>query len=263
MCGRYVLVMGEDGIAQLIREQDIPRYAMQKLVEEGRVLETSFTERPGFKEQRPQFASYNIAPTQTAPIVINRDGSRQLELARWSFVPGWWKEPKPPKFSTFNARDDKLTSSGFWRAALNQNRCLIPANGFYEWEKRGKERLPHYIHRKDGRLMAFAGLYSFHTNPETGETSTTFTIVTTSTNRFMEPLHDRIPLVLGDVEDELWSVWLDPQTKFDDVEQYVTSREWPEMTMSRVSTDVNATGRAKYVDDARLIEPAPEQGPLL
>ena len=259
MCGRYVLVMGEDGIAQLVREQDMSRELIGRLADEGRIMETSFTESPGFGGSSPRFESYNIAPTHMAPIVINRDGSRQLELARWSFVPGWWKEPKPPKFTTFNARDDKLKSSGFWRGAINGNRCLVPASGFYEWEKRGKERLPHYIHRADGRMMGFAGLYSFRTNPETGETSTTFTILTTATNRFMEPLHDRIPLILCDVEDELWSVWLDPQTKFDDVERFVASREWPEMEMHRVSTDVNATGKAKYVNESRLIEPVAEQ----
>jgi putative SOS response-associated peptidase YedK len=244
--------MGEDGIAQLIREQDISREWMGMLADQGRILETSSTESPGF-------TSYNIAPTQYAPIVVNNGGSRQLQLARWSFIPGWWKEPKPPKFTTFNARDDKLKSSGFWRGALNGKRCLVPATGFYEWEKRGKERLPHYIHRKDGRMMGFAGLYSLWTNPETGETRTTFTIVTTATNQFMEPLHDRIPLVIGDVEDELWSVWLDPQTKFDDVERYVTSREWPEMTKQRVSTDVNATGKARYVNEKRLLDPVEEQ----
>ena len=107
--------------------------------------------------------------------------------------------------------------------------------------------------------MGFAGLYSLRTDPETGETRTTFTIVTTGTNKFMEPLHDRIPLVIGDVEDELWSVWLDPQTKFDDVERYVTSREWPEMTKQRVSTDVNATGKARYVNEKRLLDPVEEQ----
>lgn len=259
MCGRYVLVIGEDGIAQLIREQDISREWFSKLEQEGRILETSATESPGF-------SSYNIAPTQHAPIVINRDGSRQLELARWSYIPPYWKDEKPPKFSTFNARDDKLKSSGFWRGALNQYRCMVPASGFYEWEKRGKERLPHYIHRKDGELMAFAGLYSLRTNPETGETQTSFTVVTTPTNRFMEPLHDRIPLVLGSIEDELWSVWLDPQTKFEQVERHVASREWPEMEMHRVSTDVNATGKAKYVNEPRLIEPIEpieEQGGLL
>ncbi len=261
MCGRYVLVMDEDGIAKLIQEQDIDHEWFSRLEQEGRVLETSSTERPSF-------TSYNIAPTHLAPIVINRSGSRQLELARWSFVPSFWSNDpsENPKFSTFNARDDKLKSSGFWRGAVEQYRCMVPATGFYEWEKAGKERLPHYIHRKDGEMMALAGLYSLRANPETGETLTTFTVVTTPTNRFMEPLHDRIPLVLGGIEDELWSVWLDPRTRFEQVERHVASREWPEMAMHRVSTDVNATGKAKYKNEPGLIEPVKrveEQGGLL
>lgn len=262
MCGRYVLVMGEDGIDQLIREGDIPADTLVRLMGEGkaRIVESS---RP---RRRAAFESYNIAPTHKVPIVVNRSGKRQLEIARWSFIPSYWKEDKPPKFSTFSARDDRLKSSGFWRGALDQHRCMVPASGFYEWKKVGKERLPYYIHRKDGEFMAFAGLYSERVAPETGDAQTSFTVITTPTNRFMKPLHDRIPLIFGSIEDELWSVWLDPQTRFDEVERHVTSREWPEMTMHRVSTDVNATSKSKYVNDGRLIEPGEaveEQGELL
>ncbi len=139
---------------------------------------------------------------------------------------------------------------------------MIPASGFYEWEKRGTERLPFHIHRKDGEMMAFAGLYSFYTRPESGETATSFTVVTTPTNKFMERLHDRIPLIFGSIDDELWPVWLDPRTKFDQVEQHVKSREWPDMAMHRVSIDVNATGKTQYVNDPRLIEPVPDHADL-
>ncbi len=261
MCGRFVLILSEDGVGELIRERDIPAEVLRRLIEEGRA------QMAGPVRSLPNlaFASYNIAPTHQAPIVVNRDGHRQIELARWSYVPPYWKEEKPPKFATFNARDDKLKSSGVWRSAIDGHRCMVPATGFYEWEKRGKERLPYFIHRKEGQLMAFAGLYSMRTNPETGQTQTSFTIITTPTNSFMEKLHDRIPLVFGGIEDELWSLWLDPQTKFERVERHVASREWPEMAMHRVSTDVNTTGKAKYVNEPRLIdpvEPEPEQGGL-
>lgn len=257
MCGRYVLVMGEDGIEELIREGDIPAELMERLLEEGRARIAGGS-RP--RRSSSSFARYNIAPTQDAPIVVSREGRRQLELARWSYIPGWWKEPEPPKFATFNARNDRLKSSGFWRAALDTHRCMVPASGFYEWKRSGKTRQPFYVHRKDGRLTAFAGLYSLRTDPETGDPSTTFTIITTPSNGLMSELHDRIPLVLGDTGDELWSVWLDPQTPFKDVERHVTAREWPDMTMHAVSTDVNATGAGRYVDEPRLIEPVePEE----
>jgi putative SOS response-associated peptidase YedK len=246
MCGRFVLTEDHTGVyPRFFYWKDFSRYTWNELFEQKRVVE--------FKP------SYNIAPSQKTPIIVNRDGDRELEMARWSFVPSWWKEEKPPKFATFNARDDRLKSSGFWKGALNSNRCLVPASGFYEWERKGKERLPYYIHRNDGDLMGFAGLYSHWTHPETGEQEATVTIITTATNEFMRCLHDRIPLTFGTVEDELWSVWLDPRTKFQDVEQHVVSREWPEMQMYRVSTDVNPTGKGSYVNEPYLIEPICEE----
>lgn len=246
MCGRFVLTEDHTGVyPRFYRWTEFSRETWDELFKQKRVVEIT--------------PSYNIAPTQRTPIIVNRDGEKTLELARWSYVPPWWNFPKNdgsyPKFATFNARDDKLKSSGMWKGALNQHRCMVPASGFYEWEKQGKKRLPYYIHRKDADMMAFAGLYSHYTHPHTGESTTSFTIVTTSTNSLMKPLHDRIPLVLGGIEDELWSVWLDPKTKFDDVEQHVKSREWPEMTMHRVSTDVNSTRKSSYVNGPFLIQP--------
>jgi putative SOS response-associated peptidase YedK len=242
MCGRYVLEEDHTGIyPRFYLWTEKTRAEWDGLIKSGRVL--------------PIKKSYNIAPTQHVPVVLVKDGEKKIELARWSYVPPWWKEEKPPRFATFNAREDKLKSSGVWKGALNSYRCLLPASGFYEWERKGKERLPYYIHRKDGDLMGFAGLYSHWTHPETGEREATCTIITTATNKLMEKLHDRIPLTFGSVDDELWSVWLDPQTKFQDVEQHVVSRAWPEMTMHRVSTDVNSTGKGSYVNERYLIEP--------
>ena len=261
MCGRYVLVMGDDGVAQLIPERDMSPEWRAQLESEGRILKEDAGNRS--RPTKPRFANYNIAPTQYAPVVVNRTGKRELEFPRWGFVPSWWKKEELPKIASFNARDDRLKESPFWRNALNHYRCMIPATGFYEWRKQGRERLPYYIHRADNRMMAFAGIYSFYTNPANGMSEATFAIITTPTNRFMEPLHDRIPLVLGDVEDELWSVWLDPQSTYKSVERLVTSREWPEMDMHRVSTDVNPTGKKRYVNDPRLIKPVEEQGALV
>ena len=253
VCARYVVVLNEDGIGELVRTADLTREWLLRLEQEGRVHEVG--EGP-----KPRYSSYNVAPTHRMPVVLNEDGERALTMARWGFIPAWWRKKDPPRFATFNARDDKLKSSGIWKGAIDRRRCLVPASGFYEWEKKGKERLPYYIHRSDGRLMGFAGLYSRFKDPDSGEEAASFTIVTTPTNGFMEPLHDRIPLILGDVADELWSVWLDPQTSFEEVERHVASREWPEMAMHRVSTDVNPTGKARYVNEPRLIEPVePEE----
>eukprot|EP00188_Purpureofilum_apyrenoidigerum_P001583 Plantae.Rhodophyta-Purpureofilum_apyrenoidigerum.ctg18875.p1 GENE.Plantae.Rhodophyta-Purpureofilum_apyrenoidigerum.ctg18875~~Plantae.Rhodophyta-Purpureofilum_apyrenoidigerum.ctg18875.p1 ORF type:complete len:260 (+),score=22.87 Plantae.Rhodophyta-Purpureofilum_apyrenoidigerum.ctg18875:150-929(+) len=251
---RFVLVLDENGVGQLVPRKDIPEEVLRRLIEEGRAQEVTAPRRQEI------FASYNIALTQNVPVVINRDGERELELARWGFVPSWWRKPGPPDFATHNARDDKLRSSSVWKGALDQQRCMIPVTGFYEWEKRGNEKLPYFIHRKDKQLMAFAGLYSQFTDTESGQKASSFTIITTPTNELMEPLHPRIPLILGGVEDELWSVWLDPKTKFDQVEQHVRSREWPEMTMHRVSTAVNPSHGQNYANRPELIDPVEDVG---
>ncbi len=258
MCGRYVLVLRDDGTEEIFFERDLDPDLLKRLMEEGRARV-----QDGSAPRRSLYESYNIAPTQSAPIVISRNGVRQLELARWSFVPDWWREDAPPKFATFNARDDKLQSSRFWRGALNSGRCMVPASGFYEWRRGGKQSQPFYIHRKDGKLMGFAGLYSTRTDPRSGEISTSFTIITTATNRFMERVHDRIPLTLGGVSDELWSVWLDPMSEFADVQRMVKSVEWPDMAMRPVANNVNSTARGSYINEPHLIDPAPEQGELL
>lgn len=254
MCTRFVLILDENGIGQLIPRKDMPEELLQRQLQEGGAQEVTTPRR------QEVFASYNIALTQNVPVVINRDGRRELELSRWGFIPSWWKKPGPPDFATHNARDDRLKSSSVWKGALNQQRCMVPVTGFYEWDKRGKEKLPYFIHRKDQQLMAFAGLYSQFTDPDSGQKASSFTIITTPTNKLMEPLHHRIPLVLGGVEDELWSVWLDPQTKFEQVEQHVKTREWPEMAMHRVSTAVNPSRGQNYVNGPHLIEPVEDVG---
>ena len=259
MCARYVVVLNEDGVGELVRTADLTREWLVQLEQEGRIHEVG-------DGPKPRYANYNVAPTHRIPIVVNQNGQRKLETARWGFVPSWWKENKPPKIATFNARDDKLRDGRFWRGALNQYRCMVPTTGFYEWEGPPGKRLPYYIHRRDDRVIGFAGLYSQFTHPESGKPEYSCTIITTPANRFMESLHDRIPLILGDIGDELWSVWLDPQTPFSHVEKHVTTREWPDMAMHRVSTDVNPSRGENYRNEPYLIAPiapAEEQGSLL
>ena len=210
MCGRYVLVETEAGLEQIfVREQDLSRDEWQRLEQEGRVIErTPPIERPDYKP------SYNIAPTTFNPIVTtDEEGRRQVEMARWGLIPFWWKEDTPPKFSSFNARDDKLTS-GTWREPAKRSRCLVPANGFYEWTGPKGKRVPHFIHHpgSDGapELFAFAGLADTWTNPESGEVVRSYAIITSEPNEIMKPIHNRMPVVLQDTE--TWALWLDPAT---------------------------------------------------
>jgi putative SOS response-associated peptidase YedK len=229
MCGRYALILEPDGFRRWIANPSDRLLA--DLEREGRLIRVD----TGGSDitRRPVFESYNIAPTQRALIVTNRDGERDMEIARWGLIPSWWRESTPPKMATFNARDDKLGDSGMWRGPIRHKRCLVPANGFYEWTGEKGRRVPHWIHREGGVQFAFAGLYDDWTNPETGEAVTSYTIITTSPNRFMEPIHDRMPVIL---DPESHALWLDPATdSLDGVRHLLEPEEWDGFTEYQVA----------------------------
>src|SRR6478752_6059550 len=156
---------------------------------------------PDFEEfsERPHF---NMAPSQRLPIVrINSKGERVIETPAWGFIPSWAKSL--PKVRPCNARSESLTSSGLFRTALSRHRCLIPADGFYEWTGEKKSRQPFFIHMKDDSLFAFGGLYDRWKNPQ-GETIQTFTMITTPPNPLMSTLHDRMPLIVKPTDYARW-----------------------------------------------------------
>jgi putative SOS response-associated peptidase YedK len=167
---------------------------------------------------------YNVAPTQAAPVVRqDARGVRSLDMLRWGLVPFWSKDgggmPSPPAMnrgrgSLINARSEGAGTNRVFRGPLERRRCLVPASGFFEWQKAEEEGLfgarrvagrPYYIHRKDGEPFAFAGLWERWSRD--GETVESFTILTTRSNDLVRPLHDRMPAILrpGDFD-----VWLDP-----------------------------------------------------
>lgn len=148
--------------------------------------------------------SWNIKPTQT--IVVVREGSagRQLEPARWSLIPTWAKTPKL-KFSTFNARSEDAASKSTWRAGVKSKRCLIPAEGYYEWITRESGKVPQYIHSEAGEGLAFAGLYSWWRGSEAEPWLLTATILTMASVPELEAVHDRNPVALPEA---WWDDWL-------------------------------------------------------
>lgn len=154
MCGGYALILTPEGLQQWIANPD--DRLLGQLRREGRLIELA--EGGSELVRRPVFESYNIAPTQTAPIITSRGGERGVQMARWGLIPSWWKETAPRKFSTFNARDDKL-DSWMWRGPIRHKRCLVPANGFYEWTGEKGHRIPHFIHKSGGAQIAFGGLF--------------------------------------------------------------------------------------------------------
>ena len=160
-------------------------------------------------EDMPWFApSYNAAPQSVQPVVrLNRDsGSREFALLRWGLVPFWAKEAKPA-YSTINARAEEVARKPAFREALKKRRCLVPADAFYEWQRKDpKEKKPFAIALKSGEPYALAGLWE-RWQPKEGEALETFTILTTDPNSLMEPIHNRMPVIL---EPRDYDRWLEP-----------------------------------------------------
>jgi len=176
MCGRYSLKTDEIHIRRQFNLKDIPRLVPR----------------------------YNVAPSQDVPIVReNAEGERELVFARWGLIPSWSKEPKA-EFSTINARAETVAAKPAFRSAFRSRRCLIPADGYYEWAARpgSKTKQPYYIGLREGALFAFAGLWE---RWERGETAVeSCTIIVTEANELTRPIHDRMPVILPETDYELW-----------------------------------------------------------
>jgi putative SOS response-associated peptidase YedK len=154
----------------------------------------------------PNFAaSWNVAPTDTLPVVRYdaRAGERSLDVMRWGLVPFWAKDIKVG-FSNINAKAEGVDTRPAFREAFQRRRCLVPLDNFYEWKKLGRDRQPYAVALADRRLMAMAGLWESWRSPA-GERLRSFAIVTTAANELLAPVHDRMPVILGP---ENWPLWL-------------------------------------------------------
>ncbi|MDD2540344.1 MAG: SOS response-associated peptidase [Desulfuromonadaceae bacterium] len=146
---------------------------------------------------------YNIAPTQTTG-VVRSDGERnQLVTMKWGLVPSWAKDPKIGT-SLINARSETVAEKPSFRHAIKKNRCIIPATGFFEWLHCGNKKQPFYIHMSDGGLMAFAGIWEHWHSPDNENIIGTFSILTTTSNDLIAPLHERMPVILRKEDYDLW-----------------------------------------------------------
>ena len=152
--------------------------------------------------------SWNVAPTDPVPAVVVRQERRLLGVFRWGLVPSWATD-RSGAARQINARAETVTTKPAFRAAFARRRCLLPADGFYEWERRDDgTKQPWFIHRADGAPLAMAGLWEVWRDGE-GELLRTCTVVTTRANALVEPLHDRMPVL---IEPEQWAGWLDPDS---------------------------------------------------
>lgn len=181
MCGRYTLYKTED---------ITPRFRLdhaQKFLSED---------------------SYNVAPGQWLPVIIQKDGARKVLPMQWGFVPYWANDPRAVR-RPINTRSETAFEQGYWRQALKYHRALIPSRGFYEW-KHGADgsKEPYFIRPKDQELFAFAGIFSIWIDAE-GHPLHTFSMMTTSANHEMADIHDRMPVILLPENEPLW---VDPQS---------------------------------------------------
>ncbi|MEW5421514.1 SOS response-associated peptidase [Amorphus sp. 3PC139-8] len=210
---------------------------------------------------------YNIAPSQ--PILIVREdqpGVRRLVLVRWGLIPGWAKDPSKLA-NLINARSETAIDKPSFRTAMRHKRCLIPASGFYEWQKRkGTRSQPYLIRPSEGDLVAFAGIWEDWTDPDGGVIETA-AILTTAANATLSPIHDRMPAV---VQPEDFALWLDTRS-VDAKTATSILRPAPEDTFEAVAigSRVNAVGQddpgiqnpVDPVSSPPADEPAPDSKP--
>jgi putative SOS response-associated peptidase YedK len=160
--------------------------------------------RKQFKlEKMPELVPrYNIAPMQTSPIVVAEESIRVLHMARWGLVPSWSRDLSPGA-GMINAPAEAIEEKPAYKKAFDSQRCLVPANGFYEWQTRGTKKQPYKIAVRNGTLIAFAGLWERWT-PEGGEPVMTFTIVTTRASKLVSEVHDRMPVIVAPTDHQRW-----------------------------------------------------------
>jgi len=194
---------------------------------------------------------YNIPPMQELPVYcVDAEQGPRLTLMRWGFVPAWAKEPAKGA-PLNNARAETVAEKPTFRDAWRRRRCLVPMNGFYEWHRSGAHKTPYHIRMLDTEMFAVAGLYEYWPGNATAAPMMTFTMLTTAANALMEPMHDRMPVI---VPQAAYDAWLDPRnTTADGLEQLLLPFPAAAMQAHTVSPRVNSVRN----DDAMLMEEAP------
>lgn len=200
--------------------------------------------------------NWNAAPSQSLPVIVEEDGTWHLRPMQWGLIPRWLKPGEKPKVSPINARAETLTKKPMFRSLIRRQRCLVPANGFYEWKRTGGPKQPWYISLKDQPIMLMAGLYD-NAKDISGDMFQTYAIITGGPNVLMTELHDRMPMII-DLDDA--ELWMDrEETEPEPLEHLLQPIAAERMEAYPVSTDVNSV-RNNRPD---LTEPIAEQDELL
>jgi putative SOS response-associated peptidase YedK len=219
MCGRFVITSAPEALRRLF----------------------GYVDRPNFPPR------HNVAPTQPVPVVIVGNGARQFRLMRWGFIPAWVKDPRGFAL-LINARAETVLDKPAFKNAIRRRRCLIPADGYYEWSQSEARKRPYFIHPRDGQPFGFAALAETWIGPN-GEELDTVAILTASASADLAALHPRVPVT---IMPDHFERWLDCSN--DDVEAALPLLTAPgegEFVWHMVSTRVNRVAN----DDAQLILP--------
>ena len=223
MCGRFVITSPPAALRQVF----------------------GYAEQPNFP---PRF---NIAPTQPIPVITLENGVRHFRLMRWGFLPAWVKDPR--QFSlVINARSETVLEKPAFKNAIKRRRCLIPADGYYEWHTSDNRKRPYFIHRRDGQPLGFAALAETWMGPN-GEELDTVAIITAAASRDLVLLHHRVPVTISPADFERW---LDgfPDDVTEAMALLIAPREG-EFAWHEVSTRVNRVAN----DDAQLLLPITDE----
>jgi putative SOS response-associated peptidase YedK len=223
MCGRYVIISPPEALRLLF----------------------GYSEQPNFP------ARYNVAPTQPVPVVILENGVRHFRLVRWGFLPAWVKDPR--KFALLiNARAETVLEKPAFKNAMKRRRCLVPADGYYEWQSAGKIKQPYFIYRRDRQPFGFAGLAETWLGPN-GEELDTVAIVTAPASADLVALHPRVPVSIAPGD---FDRWLDcGHVDAEEATLLLTAPDQGAFGWHAVSTRANSVAN----DDAELILPISEQ----
>lgn len=227
MCGRYSLTRRQNEIVE--------RFGVEQVLGAENML-------------LPRF---NIAPSQMVPVVTIVNGRRVLSPMKWGLIPFWVKDLKTAK-PVINARAESVAEKPSFKQSLLQRRCLIPADGFFEWKHQNKSKVPMFIHINEKELFAFAGLWDEWKSPD-GEVLRTCTIITTAANQSVASVHDRMPVV---VRPDQESTWLDPCVKSAaEILPLLSAVPAESIRMYEVSAGVNSSAE----DLPEFVEPVPMQ----
>ena len=207
MCGRFTLSQPTDAIASAFNIAQIP----------------------------PLEPRYNIAPTQLIPSILSAPGGeKKLQMLRWGLIPSWAKDAKIGA-KLINARAETVSEKPSFRAAFKRRRCLIVADGFYEWQRQEKQKQPYCFRLQNAQLFAFAGLWEQWKSPDE-DIINSCTILTTEANDLLRPIHDRMPVIL---ESKDYGLWLDSEAQQPQLQQLLRPYQADLMTSYTVSTKVN------------------------